>query len=417
MARKKEKGDVLNPYALDRVTGHFVIPNASGRVDEDGIVEFYDPEKHKGHLTCPKCEKPNLHFKPERPTAGDKKTRRDHFARNAGEDHDLFCEVGIMALEYPSQDRVIDHEKAPYVYMNASNLTKRPPYKSVFNKAAAYIPQKSLSLIPTWLKAITYTKNNHDFDSIGNADFKDRPRLNPITSVKDFIRVIKTLTPQKLQDTWVINNGVAVKISNMIVRAGQKSMLRSDDDMQASRENAGLPTKFLMARDGQFDRFAALLHTEQLDIKYPVLLHFKVEHAPKYMEQGKDRRMRIDLPKFMVENPFRKSNTPARLALPEVAVVPYVHIKDPAIFASIKEGDEFFAIAHPYLFKDDGLNGAYRQHFDILRPCDIIKMTQQELADDIKKAAKAREAHALRKAEKAKSPTSAPTSDPAPIPA
>ena len=246
MARKKEKGDVLNPYALDRVTGHFVIPNASGRVDEDGIVEFYDPEKHKGHLTCPKCEKPNLHFKPERPTAGDKKTRRDHFARNAGEDHDLFCEVGIMALEYPSQDRVIDHEKAPYVYMNASNLTKRPPYKSVFNKAAAYIPQKSLSLIPTWLKAITYTKNNHDFDSIGNADFKDRPRLNPITSVKDFIRVIKTLTPQKLQDTWVINNGVAVKISNMIVRAGQKSMLRSDDDMQASRENAGLPTKFLM---------------------------------------------------------------------------------------------------------------------------------------------------------------------------
>jgi hypothetical protein len=402
MTRKREKGEVVNPYA--KVIGSentFVIPYAETRIDQDGTSEFYDPEKHKGKLTCPDCELPRLAFKKATETSGNGKIRRDHFARYANEEHDLHCEVGLRALEYPGQDRVIDTKKAPYVYINTGKISARPPYKSQFNRAASYIPA-NVKLLPAWIQAIDYTSNSRDYPTIKTADFKDRARLNPIVTIQDYLRILKTLPSSKLSDTWVINNGVAIRFDKTIIREGEKSHTRSPDELKIVRENGNFPKTFPLALDGKYDRFSGILDECTKGIRHPVLLHFKVEQNPKKMDGGKGLRLRVNLPSFKITNPERETPNHSSLELPEISVYRYIHIKDPTVFTQIKQGQEYFAIVHPYAFKDNCVSGSYHLHFDILRASDIIQMTSQEMVDAIKKASARREAQVQRKAEKQK---------------
>lgn len=406
---KREKGEVVNPYA--KVIGSentFVIPYAEARIDQDGQVEFYDPENHKGHLTCPDCELPRLMFRKAAETSGKGKMRRDHFARYKYEEHDLHCEVGLRALEYPGQDRVIDPKKAPYLYINTGKVAPRPPYKSQYNRAASCIPPH-IKLLPAWIQAIDYTTNSHDYPTIKTSDFRDRARLNPITEIKDYLRVLRTLPSSKLSDTWVINNGVAVRFDKTIIKELAGRFPRDAESLKTLRETENLSPDFPLACDGKYDRFSRILDECIKNIRHPVLLHFKVEHAPKNMAGEKGVRLRVSLPAFKVQNPEKSKAHHSPLELPEISVYRYVHIKDFAAFAHIKQGQEYFAIAHPYAFKDSGVSGSFNLHFDILRACDIIQMTQQDLADAIKKTSARRDAQALRKAEKEKIPEAIPS--------
>jgi hypothetical protein len=407
--RKREKGEVVNPYAM--VIGSdniFVIPYAEARIDQDGTVEFYDHEKHKGKLTCPECQLPRLTFRKASGSSGDTGFRRDHFARYKGEEHDLHCEVGLRALEYPGQDRVIDSKKAPYVYLNTGKISARPPYKSQFNRAASYIPPQ-LRLLPAWIQAIDFTANSsRDYPTIQTPDFKDRARLNPIVTIQDYLRILKTLPASKLSDTWVINNGVAVRFDKTIIREGANSLPRNENELQSIKEDKNLPKTFPLALDGKYDRFSGILDECLQGIRHPVLLHFKVESNPTKMNGDNGTRLRVTLPSFRVQNPEREKLNHPPLELPEISVYRYVHIKDQTVFTQIKQGQEYFAIAHPYVFKDSGENGSYNLHFDILRASDITQMTQQELADAIKKASERRVAQAQRKAAKQNSAEAIP---------
>lgn len=406
--RKREINKVINPYAM--VIGSediFVIPYAEARVDQDGTVEFYDHEKHKGKLTCPECELPRLAFRKASGSSGDTGFRRDHFARYAKEDHDLHCEVGLRALEYPGQDRVIDTKKAPYVYLNTGKIPQRPPYKSQFNRAASYIPPQ-IRLLPAWIRAIDYTTNSRDYPTIQTPDFRDRARLNPIVTIQDYLRILKTLPSSKLSDTWVINHGVAVRFDKTIIREGANTLPRNENELQSIKEDKNLPKTFPLALNGKYDRFSRIMDECLQGIRHPVLLHFKVESNPTRMNGDKGSRLRVSLSPFKVQNPERQKQNHSPLELYEISAYRYVHIKDSTAFAQIKLGQEYFAIAHPYVFKDSGVNGAFSLHFDILRASDITQMTQQELADAIKKASERRVAQAQRKAAKQNSPEAIP---------
>lgn len=398
--RKREINKVINPYA--KVIGsenRFVIPYAEARIDQVGIVELYDPKRHKGRLTCPECELPRLAFRKASGDSGDTGLRRDHFARYPKEEHDLHCEVGLRALEYTGQERVIDQNKAPYVYLNTGNNSTRLPCKSQFNRAASSLPA-NIRLLPAWIEAIDYTTHNHGYPTIKTPDFKDRARLNPIVTIEDYLRILKTLPSSKLSDTWVINHGVAVRFDKTIIREGANTSSRNESELQDIKNNENLPKTFPLALNGKYDRFSRIMDECLQGIRHPVLLHFKVESNPTRMNGDNGPRLRVSLSPFKVQNPEREKLNHSLLELPEISVYRYVHIKDLTAFAQIKQGQEYFAIAHPYVFKYSGVNGEFCLHFDILRASDITQMTQQELADAIKKASERRVAQAQRKAAK-----------------
>jgi hypothetical protein len=400
MTRQRIDHEVVNPYALDRRTGHIVVPNAETRIDQDATVEFYDPTNHKAHLTCPECEKPNLIWRRAAKSTGDKTRRRDHFYRQPHDEHDLFCEVGLRALQYPGQERVISKNKGAYVYLNIGKLPNRPPYKDLGPRSTSQLPP-NLKLTPSWIKAIHYETNSRGYDAIANADFKDRPIMNAITDIDGFLKVIRTLNPEKLRDTWVINKGVAVRLDRMIIRKSpQAYMPRTPQDMKEQRTAAGLEKSFLMAVDPGYDRFAALLDSQRSKIRHPVLIHFKVAEKPgTYDTLAAGYGLRVKLAPYQVENPERKKPAPHQLALPHVWVEPIVNIEDRQLFDKISVGQEFFAIAHPRLsIVDQGSpNRRYFQHFNVVSVEHLAPMTQEKVADDIRHIAALRAKMAERK--------------------
>lgn len=407
MAKKKEKGTLSIPYAMDRETGAAILLKASGVIQQDAI--FYDKEKHKGHLTCPKCERPDVYAIVASEVAGSKKARRDHFARFPEQQHDAFCEWNYMGEER-GDPRTINYDKGGYFYLNTGKLPDRPPYKDIFKRVSSRI-SPAVELLPAWIRAINYEKNSHGYDSIANDDFKDRPRLRAISTAADYLDIIRSIPSEKLKDTWVINRAVAVRLDSAILRVSLTPYApRTAQEMIEQRQRAGLLPSFLMAANAQYDRFAALLNTETDRIKHPVLLHFKVGAKPKEIRQNSTVFWRIRLEPFDIENPERRKTHPHQLALPCVKVYPMVNIYDRSLLKKLQPGAEFFAIAHPNLsIKDESRpNRTYFQHFNILRPCDIIQMSQQELSDSIKKTAQERSLRSGKPLPQANAPRSIP---------
>lgn len=408
MAKTKEKDALAIPYAMDRRTGRIVLLQASGIIQPD--TEFYNAATHKGHLTCPKCETPDVVARQARLTSGDTKHRRDHFARYRDQPHDDSCEWELLEEPTPtSSPRTIDYNKGGYVYLNTGKLPNRPPYRDIFKRASFRIPD-GLQLLPAWVQKIAHEKNPHGYDSIANDDFRNRPRLKAISSVRDFLNLMRRIPLQSHKDTWVINKNAAVRLDRLVLRIGTTEMVRKEEDIASHRKTAGLRPSFLMAANPNYDRFAALLDTERDRIKHPVLLHFMVKEPPRKITQDGETFWRVRLAPYDIENPERKKPHPHELALPFVKVHPIVNIYDEGVAKSLATEQEFFALAHPNLSVagQDSPNRTYYQHFNILRASDIIQMTQQELADAIKKAHTAREARAQRKAAKETTREAAP---------
>jgi hypothetical protein len=190
----------------------------------------------------------------------------------------------------------------------------------------------------------------------------------------------------KLSDTWIINNGVAVRFDKTIIREGSNQSIRNPADLKSVRDRANLSPDFPLPLNGKYDRFSIILDECLKGIRHPILLHFKVEDSPRIMNGESSPRTRVSLPAFKVQG--TGNNT----------VYGYVQVKDQNAFAQIKQGQEYFAIVHPYAFKEAEANGAYNLHFDVLRASDIIQLTQEELIVAIRKTSERREAQALKKA-------------------
>lgn len=400
MAKKKEKGSLAIPYAVLRSDPNTPILLQASGVIQSGAV-FYDEHLHKGKdkdgrtlLTCPKCEQPDVLAKKASKTKGDKQVRRDHYARYPEQPHADFCEWLYREDEH-GPPREINYAKGAYFYLNTGKLPNRPPYRDVFKGVSSRIP-KNVTLLSAWINSIKREENKHGYDVIANDDFKDRPRLNGISNVKDYLKLLHTIPLHKMKDTWVINNDVAVKLHRAIIRIGNSSFIpRTPDDILAHKKAAGLSPSFLMASDPNFDRFTALIDSERDKIKHPVLLHFKVDAKPQREIRNGETFWTVKLRSFKVENPEKKKPYPDQLALPEVTVYSYVHIYDPNIVKDLKVGAEFFAIAHPNLSvaREETPNRTYHQHFNVMHTSDITQMTQRELAESLKKSAANRVAH------------------------
>ena len=87
-----------------------------------------------------------------------------------------------------------------------------------------------------------------------------------------------------------------------------------------------------------------------------------------------------------------------------------MNIYDEATAKRMTVGQEYFAIAHPNLtaINHETPNRTYYQHFNVTRECDIIQMSQQELASELRKSAEKRAAHKKKAIEPVSQPQSIP---------
>ncbi len=366
---KQPEYELLYPHAWNIKTGEAVVPTAEAMIDNS---RMYDPDKDKGHLVCPECREAKLIHRHASPNSGGLITR-DHFAKHKKSSHSQQCDTGKRAAMYPHQ-RNVDINLAPFFYINSETALPKHPHGGK-PKVRAFIPKNmSDGDLPDWMFRVNYARDAFlGRREITSHQLQRRPRLDPANDVMGLIDNLATISenPDHLKESWAIVNRVAFKADKLVLRRGTQPGERDlTPSLLADYKQANnLPPDFQLPRDPSWDKFARHFYYASKGITHPVLIHFKVAAQPQRISRPFDGQYLI----VHLE--------PYELEGQKQLIRPRVIIKDPMALPHIKVGQEFFALAHPYLSE---YHGHQEQNFNVNRACDLVPMTQSQFAEYIK---------------------------------